>query len=85
MLPLGYVTLAALLSRHVTDDVTDVLEKNLGKTVFVTLSRLKRGVPPHPARPRSWNAVGVAIPNRESSFSPVGSHFLHFLAVPKAS
>lgn len=33
-----------MMSRHVTDDVTDVLEKNLGKTVFVTLSRLKRGV-----------------------------------------
>jgi hypothetical protein len=80
---LGYVTLAALLSRHVTDDVTDVLEKNLGKTVFVTLSRLKRGVPLPPLA--SWNAVEVPIPNRESSFSPVGSHFWHFLAVPKAS
>jgi hypothetical protein len=36
------------LSRHVTDNVTDDLEKNLGKTVFVTMSRLNtpgRGVP----------------------------------------
>jgi len=31
------------LSRHVTDDVTDVLSKNFGKTDLVTLSRLKRG------------------------------------------
>ena len=31
---LAFVTLAGRLSRHVTDNVTDVLEKNLGKTVF---------------------------------------------------
>ena len=39
------VTDPALLSRLVTGNVTGDLEKNLGKTVFVTLSRVKRGVP----------------------------------------
>jgi hypothetical protein len=40
--PLRFVTDLPLLSRHVTDDVTDDLEKKLGKTVFVTLSRNPR-------------------------------------------
>ena len=39
------VTDPSSLSPHVTDNVTDDLEKNLGKTVFVTMSPLKRGVP----------------------------------------
>jgi hypothetical protein len=46
--PPGFVTDTPRLSRHVTDDVTDDLEKNLGKIDLVTLSRLKtpgRGCP----------------------------------------
>jgi hypothetical protein len=42
------VTDKSEMSRHVTDNVTDDLEKNLGKTVFVTMSRLNtpgRGAP----------------------------------------
>ena len=42
-----FVTDGTNLSPHVTDDVTDVLKKNLGKTVFVTVSPIKtpgRGV-----------------------------------------
>jgi hypothetical protein len=42
----AFVTDTPRLSRHVTDNVTDDLEKNLGKTDLVTMSRLKRGVPP---------------------------------------
>jgi hypothetical protein len=38
----AFVTDTPRLSRHVTDNVTDDLEKNLGKTDLVTMSRLKR-------------------------------------------
>jgi hypothetical protein len=43
---LRFVTDEPKMSRHVTDDVTDDLEKNLGKTDLVTMSRLNNpGVP----------------------------------------
>jgi len=44
-----FVTDLLPLSPRVTDNVTDDLEKNLGKTVFVTVSPINtpgRGVPP---------------------------------------
>jgi hypothetical protein len=85
-----FVTLAALLSRHVTDDVTDVLEKNLGKTVFVTLSRLKRGVPLPPPRSSSppgtqWKSRFRIGSPRSPPSGPISCTFLQFLKLPKAS
>ena len=39
------VPLAHSTDPNVTDNVTDDLEENLGKTVFVTVSPIKRGLP----------------------------------------
>jgi hypothetical protein len=59
------------LSRHVTDDVTDVLSKNFGKTVFVTMSRIKMGVP-------YLDLVLLDLP------TPSAHCQFHFLALSKA-
>jgi hypothetical protein len=53
------VTDAPHLSRRVTGNVTGVLEKNLGKTVFVTLSRLK--TPGRGASPRLVVIIVIVI------------------------
>jgi len=78
------VTLADHLSRHVTDNVTDVLEKNLGKTDLVTLSRLKRGV----ASPGLSSSLPAVWTDRDPFQLPTdftNFTFLHFLKLSKAS
>src|SRR5689334_1951353 len=77
-------------SRHVTDNVTDDLKKNLGKTVFVTMSRLNtpgRGTPLFSSS--SSSPIGMPryslLATNHGLLHIYNFTFLHFLAVSNTS
>ena len=91
-----FVTLATSLSRHVTDNVTDVLEKNPGKTVFacravVLLTKAghavtdKKGGDPSPRNLNRNPYLNPAPPFVLADYEPpaisLSYTFLHFLHV----
>jgi hypothetical protein len=77
-----FVTDRTDLSPHVTDNVTDVLEKNLGKTVFVTVSPIKtpgRGGAPGTAVQTDTRLVLKAeATNSQFHFISLSNTFLQF-------